>query len=190
MSEDQYWAIAKDLLFTACENAPLGSPIYEAVTDGRQRKGYSSCGYLAHWMLFHLGVRLPWINRAEHLGWHVGENVMRLTRRPIGSNELATKPTPDTIFTPGDVIVVNAFTPATTHVSVVYSYDAATRAMTTGDYGQPHGCFRHTPVQLRNHKLMRGAREIHSHLRLADVLLAAEEHSRLEAIREIEARDS
>jgi len=46
-----------------------GDPVFEAVTEGRQHGSYSACGDLGHWLLFRLGVRFPWVNRAEFRGW-------------------------------------------------------------------------------------------------------------------------
>lgn len=46
-------------------------PVYKLVTENRdgpgpeQRKHYSSCGDLAHFMLMRLGVREPWVNRDD-----------------------------------------------------------------------------------------------------------------------------
>lgn len=64
------------LLSYACGRFDSGrnedDPIYQGVTEGRDvppfREKYSSCGDLAHWLLFRLGSRLEMINRKEHLG--------------------------------------------------------------------------------------------------------------------------
>lgn len=62
-------------------------PVYREVTEGRdgpgpeQRKKYSSCGDLAHWMYKRLGIREPWLNRTDDGvfgNWVAGVNVSRL----------------------------------------------------------------------------------------------------------------
>lgn len=61
--------------------------VYREVTEGRdgpgpeQRKKYSSCGDLAHWLYKRLGIREPWLNRTDDgvFGdWRAGVNVSRL----------------------------------------------------------------------------------------------------------------
>lgn len=71
------------LEYACAGNPPLDSPRHLEIKEGRRGKGYSSCGDLAHWMLFRLGVREPWINRKEHLGWVVGVNVSRIVAQSI-----------------------------------------------------------------------------------------------------------
>ena len=89
------------LEYACLGNPGLDTPRHLEVKEGRRGKGYSSCGDLAHWMLFRLGVRLPWINRKEHRGWTVGVNVSRLVSHAdpyVGSSEQRLEG--------GDVIVI------------------------------------------------------------------------------------
>lgn len=124
---------------------PLGSPVFNLVTEGRYfppragRGGYSSCGDLCHAVLFHLGFRDTWINRAEHNGWIVGKNLTLLTVRDHqrglwGVNPVAQVPDPDFVFQPGDVAIVDARSPRM-HGFVWIDPETGV----TGDYGQPHG---------------------------------------------------
>ena len=62
-------------------------PVYKIVTENRdgpgreQRKHYSSCGDLGHFLLERLGVREPWINRDDDGlfgNWKSGVNVSNL----------------------------------------------------------------------------------------------------------------
>lgn len=60
-------------------------PRYIDCTEGRdrtpaQQRRYSSCADLAHGMLFRVGVRLSWLNRAEHREFVYGPNVSRLVK--------------------------------------------------------------------------------------------------------------
>jgi hypothetical protein len=76
-------------------------PVYRAIVEGRLGLKYSSCGDLAHWFLYRLGVRAPWINRAEFKppqghGWRVGLNLNLLAAPGIGTNEQAVMVRPDT----------------------------------------------------------------------------------------------
>jgi len=72
------------LEFAAGDNGGRAAddPVYRDITEGRDPVGskYSSCGDVAHWLLFRLGVRLEHVNRDEHEGWKVGVNVSRLVR--------------------------------------------------------------------------------------------------------------
>lgn len=63
-------------------------PVYLEVTEGRdgpgpaQRKRYSSCGDLGHWILYRLGCRTTWVNRKEAPnGYRIGFNVTLLSSR-------------------------------------------------------------------------------------------------------------
>lgn len=86
---------------------------YVSVTEGRdrtpeQQRIYSSCGDLAHWLLYRLGVREPWLNRRELHGWKSGLNVARL----VGHSDVwlpARFPALDA----GDVLVVANCWPGT-----------------------------------------------------------------------------
>jgi hypothetical protein len=84
----RYAAVA--LCVHACGNdvgRAKDDPVYVEVTEGRdgpgpeQRKRYSSCGDLAHWLYKRLGIRAPFVNRTDdgvNGPWRAGENVARL----------------------------------------------------------------------------------------------------------------
>lgn len=87
-------------------------PVYVEVTEGRdgpgpaQRKRYSSCGDLAHWMFERLGLREKFLNRASlgpngANGWVPGVNVSRLAYCGI-----AKIPKPGWCPQLGDVLLV------------------------------------------------------------------------------------
>lgn len=193
--------MAEALIRFAClsddPGRPFSDPVYKSVVEGRQeqtatyirkwdaaapaeRKGprpfYSSCADLAHWLLFRLGVRFRWINRDEHDGWNfVGadNNVTTLTARPLGSNPIARRVTSTMRFFAGDILVVGTVSPGTTHVSCVIEHIPEMNLLLTGDYGQPHGALRDTPVEIVGGQLKRGKRMIDSVLILEDVIDAA-----------------
>lgn len=78
----EYRKRAVELLEYACDDNPQkGSPRWLEITENRNTLKYSSCGDLAHWMLFRLGFRMRWINRDENLGWRMGMNIARLVKR-------------------------------------------------------------------------------------------------------------
>lgn len=59
------------------------SPIYQAVVERRDPGPvYSSCGDLAHWLWYRLGIRAPWVNRQEHRGFRYGVNISILWKSP------------------------------------------------------------------------------------------------------------
>lgn len=72
--------IATTLAAYACDNRRVNDPVYRMVTENRDPGPvYSSCGDLAHWLLFTLGCRAAFINRQEHQGYVMGRNVSRLS---------------------------------------------------------------------------------------------------------------
>lgn len=146
-----YRLLAVHLLEYACDGSrgrPETDPVYlHQVTEGRDqgamRKRYSSCGDLAHWMWYRLGVRLDWLNREEHGRYGVGHNILRI----CGSNEvrpaLATQR-----FAPGDVVVIANNWPRGSDAHVVCIIDHEGEHLQTAEYGQPGGAlcqrrFRH-----------------------------------------------
>lgn len=204
MSADHRLA-AGDLIRAACRSREPGvlltSPIYEAVTEGRQSKTasqiqlwsqrdprsrgprpfYSSCGDLAHWLLYRLGVRFDWINRDEHDGWSfrgANNNVTTLY-----ANQLARRVRPDSRFFTGDILIVGTAMPNTTHVTCVLEHVPEMEYLLTGDYGQPHGALRDAhPVFESEGKLWRGQRSVDVVLSLGEVVEAARAAGKLESI--------
>lgn len=188
-----YRTVARDLLVYACGGSrPIPSPaegrrvtdrVYRAVTEGRHDRAirakqfYSSCGDLAQWLLYRVGCRESWINRDELDGWHFSgqpghpawdNNVTTLvTTQRFGVNRYARIPGPHDLFGPGDILVVNTSTPATTHVACVLEdrrdHDGS---LITADYGQPGGAVRRRAVSVFGSKLRLGTRWIDSWLPL------------------------
>lgn len=129
-----------------CETAVAGElgvrithPVYRQVTENRDPgPDYSSCGDLCHAMLFSLGLREKFLNRAEFEGFKWGMNIARLTCKPIGggANGLARRPVHDEIFETGDILTIWKDGGDTTdaHVLVVDSFDGA--VLHSWDYGQ------------------------------------------------------
>ena len=146
-----------------------GDAVYDAVTEGRDfGRGYSSCGDLAHWMLYRLGVRAAWLNRSEHNGWKPGVNVSRL----CGVVRYAA-PSSDIVLQPGDVTVVyNRAGGSDAHVSVVIDHDVRRGELQTADYGQPGGSLKTRAIARSGGRVIIGARQLRHVLRLADVLEA------------------
>jgi hypothetical protein len=100
----EYRKRAVELLEYACNGNPAkGSPRWLEVTENRNTPKYSSCGDLAHWMLFRLDFRMRWINRNENQGWRMGLNITRLIKR--GSKYKGVK------LEGGDIIVVSNIWP-------------------------------------------------------------------------------
>jgi hypothetical protein len=180
----EYTALAVELVHYACgygKGRPEGDPVYDAVTEGRDkgsaRRGYSSCADLAHWLYYRLGVRSPWVNRAEHQGWKRGANVWKLA----GEAPHVADPFPSTRFGAGDVGIIWS-KPDTTdaHVLVVLD-DQQPRALYVGEYGQPGGhiASRMTGYNQRD-RISIGPRVLHRALFLDVVLSRAEADGELE----------
>ena len=176
-----------------------GDRVYNAVTEGRHLRAihakqfYSSCGDLAHWFLYRLGIRSAWINRDELDGWHYSgqpghpawdNNVTTLVcRAKHGVNALARVPDPDDFLCAcGDVLVVNCATPPTTHVRVVYEHLPEEQAIITADYGQPGAALRTTTYTVEGGRIKLGSRWLDSVLPVIDVIDAAKEANERRAI--------
>ena len=171
-----YRALAIELVEHACGGSvgrAEADPVYQAVTEGRDsgamQQRYSSCGDLAHWLLFRLGVRLPFVNRAEHRGWTSGVNVSRLA-----FHALADVDPRGARFSPGDIGIVWSKPEATdAHVFVILE-DAQPQALLVGEYGQPGGHVRARSIGYDGGLLRIGSRSLHRVLRLDRVLDAAD----------------
>lgn len=112
-------------------------PIYQHVVEGRDGHAvaydkYSSCGDRAHWRLWRLGVRAPFVNRKEHTGWRVGMNIVELHNAAHGSP--ARKPGANWLPEPGDELLIwNTGNDA--HSLSVLSYDPVAHTARTANYG-------------------------------------------------------
>jgi hypothetical protein len=180
-----YRKLAVDLVEYACGGAdgrPESDPVYQAVVEGRDRppypNKYSSCGDLAHWMLYRLGVRLPLVNRAEHhLGWTSGVNVSRLAWDPLA----VVNPSTSERFKPGDIgIIWSATDGHDAHVFVILD-DQQPEALFVAEYGQPGGALHTRRVGYHGGHLSIGTRGLYRVLRLNEVIDAAEAAGHLEA---------
>ena len=150
--------------------------VYNAIVEGRHGHGYSSCGDLVHWWLYRLGVRLPWVNRDELHGWKIGANISRL----VFTSGLCERPSLDTQFEPGDIVVVNAFDTSTgyTHTDIVLEHSG--ERFISADYGQPGGALRATKLRNEHGKLWRGHRVLDAHIPMKKVIAAAKTAGLLE----------
>lgn len=146
---------------------------YKLVTEGRDSRAgkpdpnYSSCGDLAHWLLYRMGVRDARVNRAEYMtskvgndsprralspNYNTGANVSRLTQwLPRAAPNAGT--TLDAA--PGDILIIRG-APGTEHVMCVIDRDAYSKdtgypasRLWTAEYGQPGGALRTRDVALR-----------------------------------------
>jgi hypothetical protein len=136
-SEDALRAEAVRIARYACngdEGRVLGDPVFEQVTEGRNRwKGYSSCGDLPHFVLKELGLRDEHIlNRNDDDGvvpWKMGVNLARLV---FSSGQAFRWARGSDRPRPGDILYMSA----PEHVCVLESLDEQAGRITTFDYGQ------------------------------------------------------
>lgn len=146
---EQYRLFSDVLLQWACGLNGRGEndPIYQIVTEGRDsglfQKSYSSCGDLAHWLHYRLGVRGSWVNRKEHKGWTNGLNVSKLA---FSSVSVVPDPTRFNVES-GDIGVIWVKPGGTdAHVFVVrepgWSGEKDTPTLHTAEYGQPGGALK------------------------------------------------
>lgn len=125
-------------------------PVYQLIVEGRDvpssYERYSSCADRAHWRLWRLGCRLPFVNREERSplphDWHVGVNISNLHDVRQGSpclfrvddqgRKYATQPGADWEPSPGDELIIwNTGNDA--HSLSIISHDGS-RAV-TANYG-------------------------------------------------------
>lgn len=178
-----YRELASELVMRAC-NAGHGrserDPVYQAVTEGRDRppypNTYSSCGDLAHWMLFRLGVRLPLVNRAEHLGFTYGVNVSRLAFDPLAIVE----PNTSARFAAGDIGIIWSKHDGTDAHVFVFLDDQQPTALFVAEYGQPGGRVNTRRAGYARNGLSIGGRRLMRVLRLNEVIDAADAAGHLE----------
>lgn len=112
-------------------------PIYLSVVENRDGRSvpyerYSSCGDRAHWRLWRLGVRAPFVNRAEYKGWRIGMNIALLH----GRGTPAVTPTKDWLPEPGDELLIwNLPTGNDAHSLSIISYDPVSHIARTANFG-------------------------------------------------------
>ncbi len=183
---------AGDWLEYACDyvrGRTVIDPVAALISEGRgSTPSYSSCGDLPNWMLFRVGVRLPWLNRKEHHGWRVGQNLNALFWPPAPSQEghsiVHTK------LECGDMLEIwNRPNGTDAHAICVIDCDPDARVLLTAEGGQKWGAehppkhadfalCRHT-YTLREGLIWVGGRAAHRWLPFAAVLTAAEEQGLL-----------
>lgn len=160
-------------------------PMFEAVTEGRQGPRYSACADVGHWLLYRLGFRCLWINRAEYAGWADQVNLSRLCAKAAsGTNPAARLPVAGDLVRAGDILVVEAHQPDRSHVLIVYGNgsDGTVVELTPGahlktcEYGQwdpryarPGGKLSCHVVDVLAGKVMVGMRVLDSILDLDDL---------------------
>jgi hypothetical protein len=178
-----YRALAAELVVRACNDGhgrPESDPVYQAVVEGRDRppypNKYSSCGDLAHWMLYRLGVRLPLVNRQEHLGFTYGVNVSRLAFDPLAIAE----PNASARFAPGDIGIIWSKGDGTDAHVFVFLDDQQPAAVLVAEYGQPGGCVNTRRVGYSAKGVTIGGRRLMRVLRLTEIIDAADAAGHLE----------
>jgi hypothetical protein len=108
------WACGYD------KGRPKTDPVYQQIVEKRDVPStyahYSSCADRAHWRLWRLGCRLPFVNREERSplphDWHIGLNIAMLhdvsKGSPVltGGNKVAAPPGVDWVPSPGDEMII------------------------------------------------------------------------------------
>lgn len=156
----EYRKRAVEWLEYACKgNPPKNSPRHLEIKEGRDGAKYSSCADLAHWLWFRLGLRLPWINRDEHLGWVDQVNISRIvSHSAVYQGERLEG---------GDVIVIANVWPAGYDAHVVCVVDQpSANVLCTAESGLPGNGLQTRTLPM--------ARRIRTVARLADLLETAE----------------
>jgi len=158
-------------------------PVYKEVTEGRdgpgpeQRKRYSSCGDLAHWLYSRLGIRAAWINRTDDGAfgpWLPGANIARLWGGACPFDQVPPSD-PSWVPEPGDVLLIWN-TGVDAHVMVALGRDGAN--LRTANYGaggmsplaSPGAKIGGKPLTFQHGKLFYGTRQVQRHLPLGEAI--------------------
>lgn len=178
---DLYRRLAVALCEYACgpNGRDKNDPVYVEVTEGRdgpgpeQRRHYSSCADLAHWMLQRLGVTASWVNRKP--SWRAGKNVSLLAWNLWAKQDGfdgAWRPKP------GDILIIWSL-PDTSdaHVCVCLA-EPKDGHIRTANYGAggmsaavSPGCrISDSPLRWDGRHWILGKREVHRHISISDVL--------------------
>lgn len=183
---DVWRAAAVALCEYACgfaQGRSKDDPVYREVTEGRdgpgpdERRRYSSCGDLAHWLYSRLGIREQWINRRDDGAfgpWRPGANVTALWG---GSCPFDRVPPADPAWLPaaGDVVLIwNTGNDA--HVMVSLGSDGA--SLRTANYGaggmsplaSPGAKITSRPLTHQLGKPFYGTRQIQRYLPLSEAV--------------------
>lgn len=156
------------------------SAVYKAVTERRDPGPlYSSCGDLAGFVWYRLGVRLPCINRQEFQGWKVGQNITKLWKGPWHAPEPNEQPSAGDVWviwqkptgTDAHVIVCDSMVGTTLHS---YEYGQAAVAKERWKPSSIEGRTKETTLLGGHPWVWPGGRRLQRVLRLADVLASAE----------------
>lgn len=174
-------AYVKSLLEYAC-NPPRGrgenDPTYQQVTEGRDvgkaQKSYSSCGDLAHWILYRLGVRSDFVNRNENKGWKDQANISKLAFSPA-----AEVPSASTQYKPGDIIIIWSEANGSDAHAIVVSEQTGANKLETGEYGQPGGAIKNRTIKIKDGVPYMGNRKVQRIIPLEKVLAMAREKGEL-----------
>jgi hypothetical protein len=157
--------------------------VYKEVTEGRdgpgpeQRRRYSSCGDLAHWLYMRLGIREAWVNRRDDHAfgpWRPGVNISQLWG---GACPFDRIPPADAAWMPepGDVVLIwNTGNDA--HVMVALGCDGCN--LRTANYGaggmsplaSPGAKIAAKPLTFQLGKPFYGSRQVQRYLPLAEAV--------------------
>jgi hypothetical protein len=159
-------------------------PVYVEVTEGRdgpgpeQRKRYSSCGDLAHWLYKRLGIREPFLNRTDDDAngpWQPGVNVARLWGGSCPFDQVSPSDA-RWLPEPGDVMLIwNTGNDA--HVMVALGIDWGGK-LRTANYGaggmsplaSPGAKIASKPITFQHGKLFYGTRQVQRWLPLGEAV--------------------
>lgn len=116
------------------------NPVYQEIVQGRDipttYTRYSSCADRAHWKLWRLGCRLPFVNRTDRASgraWKSGVNISNLWDRKLGAPVLR-RPGAGWLPLPGDELVIWN-TGFDAHSCSIVSYAPGGELALTANYG-------------------------------------------------------
>jgi hypothetical protein len=171
----------KELVEEACggkQGRNENDPVYQQVTEGRDvgaaQKSYSSCGDLAHWMLYRMGVRSDYVNRNENGGWKAAQNISNLAFKCPA----AEVPSLNTQYKPGDIALIwNNSDGTDAHAMVVVEQKG--NQLVVGEYGQPGGAIHTRTIKTQEGAAFVGKRQIQRVIPLDKALAIARDRGEL-----------
>lgn len=168
---------------TSSEGRDKDDPVYQQVVEGRDvapyRAKYSSCGDLAWWLLWRLGLDLPWMNRAANRTYNVGMNVSDLAGCPI---HISSPFLADWAPEPGDILEIwNTASGSDAHVCVYLGPSSTPGHARIGNYGAggmnaaawPGANISDTALTWTGGAWILGHRKVQRQIRLADAVRLA-----------------
>lgn len=128
-------------------------PAFQEIINGDYGGIGTTCGFLAHWLIWRLGCRSMWLvnrtDKANALTYHVGKNIARLRWNALFQVYAGGTPLP------GDIVYISAGTPNSEHVFCFLEDDDGT--WVSADAGQQNPSDQKQCARIRRRTFKNGS---------------------------------